>query len=199
LARAGGAAVLTLIAGGAVQAQAPCPPRSPWHIDNCATIPAGTMPTPNGTYVRLWQREQVTGGQADNFVIYRHEWYMGGQFPGPYGLYHLQEMAKRLPHVPFTVVIQADVNPQLNEVRAATVVQMLTHYGVEDAAQRVVVAFPAAEGLDGLEAARAYFRSVSTGGVGGGGAGVGVGGGGFGGGGAFGGVGGSLGISSRGY
>src|SRR5262249_33836290 len=57
--------------------------------DCCPSLPKGSMPMPAGHYLRLWNEAMATRAEADDFVIYKHEWYMGGVVPGPYGVYHL--------------------------------------------------------------------------------------------------------------
>jgi hypothetical protein len=139
------------------------PAKSSWlhrPHDPCATIPCGAIPVPNGTVVRLWSSAMAARANADDFVVYKHEWYMGGSQLGPYGLYHLQQMAARLPHQPFLVILQPEPPEQLTETRRIQLIQLLTASGVPDAARRVVVAYPEAEGMDSLEAARNYYRSL---------------------------------------
>jgi hypothetical protein len=92
----------------------------------------------------------------DDFVIYKHEWFQGGINLGPYGRYHLNEIVRRLGGVPFPVVIQADFNEELNAARQQAIVRYLNYSGYHDAAMRVIVAFPRAEGLFGDEAFRIY-------------------------------------------
>src|SRR5262245_62164584 len=76
-------------------------------VDNCATVPPGAQPAPNGTYVRRFRDLEAAKAEADDFVIYKHEWFMGGKELGPYGTYHVNEIVKRLPFVPFPVMLQA--------------------------------------------------------------------------------------------
>lgn len=193
LARAG-LTVLGLLAGGTAHAG------HWWCIDNCADIPPGAMPAPPGYFVRSWEHAQAAKAAEDDFVIYKHEWYMGGTAPGPYGMYHLNEIAKRLPQVPFHVVLQPELRADVNEARRLVVIQQLLQCGITDAAERVIIAFPQAEGLYGEEAVRIFARQISGRGAGGGigttggsFSGIGVGGAGF-----SSGFGGSLGVSSRG-
>jgi hypothetical protein len=171
-------------------------------LDNCSAIPAGAIPVPNGTYVHAWQEAQANKAEADDFVFYRQEWCMGGHELGPFGRYHLHQVIKRLPDVPFPVVVQPALDHHLNESRRQLLVECLAMNGVPDADRRVIVAFPDAEGLNGEEAPIVYRQMIrGTGGFGGNtGIGGSVGGisGGFGGGiaggmGGFGGIGGGLG------
>jgi hypothetical protein len=141
---------------------------SPWHIDNCATIPRRAQPAPPGTYVNRWTHLQETKAEMDDFVLYRHMWHRGGVELGPLGRYQLDMISNRLPGVPFPVVIETSLDDRLDEARREVVLTLLQRRGFEDAT-RVIVAFPIAEGLSGEEAPRiAQFYYVG-GGIGGGG------------------------------
>lgn len=129
-------------------------------LDHCPNIPPGAIPPPNGTHTRRLQDQQAAKAEADDFVIYKHEWHMGGNQPGPYGRYHLHLIAQRLSSVPFPVMIQADSSSTLNQERRALVVQFLQQAGLADAEQRVVLGFPEAEGLYGEEGERLYPQMV---------------------------------------
>jgi hypothetical protein len=132
------------------------------YVDNCSDIPAGAIPAPYGTYNTRLQATQATNAEADDFVIYKYEWHMGGAELGPYGRYHLNEIVNRLPQVPFPVIVQPHVDAHLTEARRQVVVNYLAQHGIRDADQRVLVAFPAAEGLYGEEA-EIIFESMIRG------------------------------------
>ncbi|MER3416616.1 MAG: hypothetical protein C4297_10440 [Gemmataceae bacterium] len=138
-----------------------CHTTHPWCVDNCSDVPPGALPAPAGTYVREFQNVQAGKAEMDDFVIYKHEWYMGGKDLGPYGLYHLDQIARRLPEVPFPVMIQAHADPELNEARRQTVIAQLAMRGIQDAQERVVVGYPAAEGLYGEEAEWMYEQMIA--------------------------------------
>src|SRR6516164_7556260 len=118
-----------------------CSPTSPWHVDNCATIPPGAIPAPSGTYVREAFGRQAEKAEQDDFTIYKHEWYKGGRDLGPYGEYHLGQIIKRLPTAPpFPVLLEVVSGaPELNEARRGLVVARLQAAGVPDPAQRVIL------------------------------------------------------------
>jgi hypothetical protein len=122
------------------------------QVDNGSTIPPGAIPAPVGTYVNKFIDLQAAKAEADDFVVYNHEWYLGGRDLGPYGRYHLNEMAKRLPSVPFPVVIEPTVDEELNEERRRVIVLLLERYRVPNPNERVILAFPMAGGLYGREA-----------------------------------------------
>src|SRR5438552_18067754 len=98
--RAGIAALL--LGGGMLNAQ------QHRFRDPCATIPPGAMPAQNGSSVRAWFGQQAALAEEDDFVIYAHEWFMGGTRLGPYDAYHLNQIICRLPTVPFHVIIQPE-------------------------------------------------------------------------------------------
>jgi hypothetical protein len=133
---------------------------SAWCVDNCSSIPSGAIPPPAGVHVRGFQEVHASEAEADDFVIYKHEWLNDGTRLGPFGGYHLHDIAKRLPHVPFPVQVQADVRTELNEARRKEAVRLLSLYGIADADQRVTIGFSQAEGLYGEEAERIYQEMI---------------------------------------
>ncbi|MCS6853092.1 MAG: hypothetical protein NZ700_18200 [Gemmataceae bacterium] len=138
-----------------------------WNVDNCSRIPRGAIPEPVGSKVLRFQNVQAGKAEADDFVIYKHEWFLDGQELGPYGRYHLNLIARRLPEVPFPVVVQQSNDEALNEARRQVIIRELAVRGILDAPERVIVAFPEAEGMYG-EQAEATFQRMMTGGGGGG-------------------------------
>ena len=135
-----------------------------WSRHNCNDIPCGAIPPCTGTHTKEIMRTQAEIAEADDFTMYEHEWlydpitHSGTAKPGPYGMYHLGEMVKRLPEVPFPVLIQVSLDDKLNEDRRVMVVQYLTANGIAEAERRVCLGFPAAEGLFGDEACGIYYR-----------------------------------------
>ena len=127
----------------------------------CATIPPGAIPYPLGTSTRAWEDGMAERAAEDQFVVYQHEWYMGGLTLGPYGSVHLKRIAALLPQRPVRVVLQPEPSPELNEGRRLLLVHLLLSEGVADADQRVVIDFPRAEGMTAIEAARIYSRGIS--------------------------------------
>ena len=126
--------------------------RSHGHAD----IEAGAIPELTGTKVRNIREYQESLAEQDDFVIYEHEWLYGGTKPGPYGRYHLAQILKRLPEVPFPVLIQAHPDDALNEARRLMVSQYLQTNGILDADTRVIIGFPEPGGLYGSEAVAIY-------------------------------------------
>ena len=161
--------------------------------DKCSTITPGALPAPNGDHVRRFQNLQVTKADAADFVFYTNEWRELEL--GPFGEMHLAKVIRRLPGVPFPVVLQPSEDMKLNEARKLVMINHLAKGGITDAPNRVLIAYPDAEGLDANEAERSYFQYLLNYGLWGrgrfgGGGGYGGGYGGFGGYGGYGGAGG---------
>jgi hypothetical protein len=114
------------------------------------------MPEPPHTVVGRIMDTQAAKAEADDFVVYKHEFYLDGSALGPYGQYHLRLIANRLASVPFPVLIQAAADPKLNDQRRQAVIAALKRAGFEDIEPRVIVGFPEAEGMGGNEAERLY-------------------------------------------
>lgn len=181
----------------------------PWWVDNHATIPKGAITPPYGTHYSEVFAGQAQRAKADRFVVYKHEWYLGGTRPGPAGRRHFTKIAETLGPCGPPVVIQPvdpeeldDASPEeafkLNEERRQQLVEFLMARGDPNADARVVIGYPTAEGLYGIPAnliGQRYLYGQGGaglglgGGLGGGGFGGGGGGGGFGGGGLGGGIG----------
>lgn len=125
-------------------------------VDNCATIPPGAMPPPNGSHVREWNGRMAAAAAADRFVIYLYEWCPCSQELSPGGRRHLSALTLHLPEVPFPVVVQPSGDGVLDQVRRQMVVHCLLEHGIADADARVLLLPPAAEGLYGTEARRIY-------------------------------------------
>jgi hypothetical protein len=123
-------------------------------VDRFADIPPGAIPEPPQTTVHRHFETQSAKAEADDFVFYRHEFFMDGKELGPYGQYHLRLVANRIHTVPFPILVQAMPDPKLNEARRQTVILGLKRIGLDDIDQRVIVGFPEAEGMSGEEAER---------------------------------------------
>jgi hypothetical protein len=123
-------------------------------VDRFADIPPGAIPEPPQETVHRFFETQQAKAEADDFVFYRHEFYMDGKDLGPYGQYHLRLVANRISTVPFPILIQAVPDAKLNESRRQTVILALKRAGLDDIDQRVIVGFPEAEGMSGEEAER---------------------------------------------
>src|ERR1700722_15562202 len=114
------------------------------------------MPAPNGSFVRKFEEVQAGKAKASAYVFFLDEWYMGGTFLGPHGTRHFEALLPSLAETRFPVRIQPDPDPELNEKRRLVIVNALLKEGIAGANERVIVAFPRAEGLNGEESERIY-------------------------------------------
>jgi hypothetical protein len=143
--------------------------------------PLPEAPPPLGSTVEPSFKIQELNGEASDFVMYEHEFMGWSAHLSPEGESHLRQIAARLPHVPFPVIIESakpDVSPddpryvecaEVDARRQAVVASALTMMGVPGASQRVVVGHPYSAGLTAGEADRAYNRAIGGGdGTGGG-------------------------------
>lgn len=128
-----------------------------WMYDEGGCKDPGHPTSPLGTSVNSWLEEHAARAEANDFTIYLTEWYMGGCDLGPYGLHHLSDIVRRLPEVPFPVVIEPHLDADVNEKRRILIVNALTSQGIGDAEQRVVVSYPQAEGLYGEEGEMIFY------------------------------------------
>lgn len=145
--------------------------------------PEVDRPFPLGAVTDAHWETQQTNAEAADFIMYDHEFTGDTASLAPGAKRHLEQMALRLEHVPFPIVIEQSMhnaNPKLDESRRRVVVEHLARMGLPNAGGRVVVAPAFAEGFTAIEAENAYFNVINSGNRGGGG---GVGGGRFGGGG----------------
>jgi hypothetical protein len=157
-------------------------------------------PFPFGQVTDAHWETQQTNAEASDFVLYDHEFVGDTSKLTPLGEKHVQQVALRLCHVPFPVVVEQGTNnknPKLDAERRQAVIGKLAQLGLCNIDARVVVAPAIAEGISAQEGESAYYSTIiSSGGYGGNGGGYGysggfvggVGGGGFGGGGVGGGI-----------
>ena len=129
-----------------------------------------------------WETQQANAEAAD-FIFYDHEFrydttkHVDTAQLSPLAKKHLAEVALRLEHVPYPVVIEELPRSHdearnhekglLEQARRKTIVEQLNRMGVTNADERVVVANAFAEGFTGVEGERAYLNVIS-GGFGGG-------------------------------
>jgi len=124
----------------------------------------------------IWQLQEING-EASDFVIYDHEFVGDTTRLNTAGEDHVKQIAVRVQETPFPVVVERSMssiretdvykfpvhpNPALDNRRREVVVQLLVAMGVPDADQRTVVAPAIAEGLDSIEAERAYYRALNA-------------------------------------
>jgi hypothetical protein len=154
--------------GGLFKKCGKCGKCSKCHVDNCSDIPAGAIPLPVGAYTYTHFSRQNAKAEADDFVIYWNHFQENSTKLSPWGSQQMLLIAKRLPYAPYPVVIQVEKNPELGRARREEVVTFLRNAGIENAAERVILGWPGAEGLYGEEAER-IFQQLPLAGSGSGG------------------------------
>jgi uncharacterized membrane protein YgcG len=164
-------------------------------VDNCATVPAGAIPVAPGTNVCQWQHAQVAAASTDLGVFYQADFVGTTDKLGPAANEHVARMVQQGLVGKTTVIIELSDEPERDSARAIALATAFTDAGIPMTADQIQLAYPAAQGLDSLQAqqvARTAGRlgNQRGGGGGGGGMGGGMGGGGMGGGGMGGGFGG---------
>jgi hypothetical protein len=131
-------------------------------------------PAPLGALIDPVFQTQELNAEASDFIVYQHEFKMGLTELNPSGQDHLQEIAYRLQHgMNLPVVVErsdmgidpdtefqypVNPDPEIDMKRRAVVVKALSHMGVGDADQRVVVALAYAPGEPASESAAAFQR-----------------------------------------
>ncbi|HZZ72306.1 MAG TPA: hypothetical protein VFE24_08630 [Pirellulales bacterium] len=131
---------------------------------NQARNPAGDRPFPLGAVSDAHWETQETNAQAAKFIFHDQEFVGDTAELAPSAKKHLMEVALRLEHVPFPVVIeesQYDRNPELDQKRRRTVVEQLGRLGVVNVEDRVVVANSFAEGFTAIEGESAYYSTLN--------------------------------------
>jgi hypothetical protein len=133
--------------------------------------PAYDHPFPLGQVTDAHWETQQTNAEASDFVFYDHEFVGDTDKLAPGAKKHLMQVALRLEHVPFPVVIEQSQHnryPKLDQQRRKTIVEQLGRIGVENAEKRVVVAGALAAGITSIEAEQAYQEAINSGNSGGG-------------------------------
>jgi len=155
-------------------------------LAGCASdgSPPHDRPFPLGQVTDAHWETQETNAEACDFVFFEHEFVKDAPQLAPSAKRHLEQVALRLEHVPFPVVIEQtpyNKNPALDVARRQTIVENLARMGLPNVEARVVIgnAFPA--GRTSIEAEQTYYQGILNPGMGGGGGGAGGGGGGGGG------------------
>jgi len=140
--------------------------------------PGADRPFPLGQVTDSFWETQQTNAEAADFIFYDHEFrydtrtHVDTAELAPGGKKKLMQVALRLEHVPFPVVIEESQHgrrPELDEARRQTVIRELNRLGVTGADGRVVVASAFAEGFTGVEGENAYMSVLGWNGGNGGG------------------------------
>jgi hypothetical protein len=122
-----------------------------------------------------WESQQANAEAAD-FIFYDHEFrydtakHVDTAQLSPLAKKKLEQVALRLEHVPFPVVIEElprnhddarnHAKGLLEQARRKTIVEQLNRLGITNADERVVVANAFPEGITGIEAERSYSNII---------------------------------------
>jgi len=133
--------------------------------------PGADRPFPLGQVTDSFWETQQTNAEAADFLFYDHEFRMDTRSRQdtaeltPGGKKHLAQIALRLEHVPFPVVIEQSPNngrPELDQARRRTIVEQLGRIGLPNAEERVIVANAFPEGYTGIESESSYYNVISN-------------------------------------
>jgi hypothetical protein len=126
--------------------------------------PPSDRPFPLGHVTDAHWETQQTNAEAADFIFFDHEFGGDTGELAPGAKKKLEQVALRLEHVPFPVVIEQsphNANPGLDADRRQTVIEQLARVGVTDAEERVVISEAFAEGFTGVEGERAYWGVIN--------------------------------------
>jgi outer membrane protein OmpA-like peptidoglycan-associated protein len=126
--------------------------------------PPYDRPFPLGQVTDAHWETQQTNAEAADFILYDHEFIGNTAQLTPKGQKHLVQIALRLEHVPFPIVVEQSPDgkyPQLDAQRRQAVIDYLVALGYEKQRieNRVVVAPAFAEGLSAVEGEAAYYST----------------------------------------
>jgi hypothetical protein len=133
--------------------------------------PGADRPFPLGQVTDSFWEMQQTNAEAADFLFYDHEFRFDTKTRQdtaeltPGGKKHLQQVALRLEHVPFPVVIEESPHnsrPELDQARRQTIVEQLGRLGLPNAEERVVVANAFPEGYTGIESEGSYYNVLGN-------------------------------------
>ncbi|MBN1912722.1 MAG: hypothetical protein JW818_23570 [Pirellulales bacterium] len=152
--------LLVLVCVVQVGCQTPCVP----HEQRLG--PPYDRPFPLGQVTDSFWETQQSNAEASDFVFYDHEFEGKTAKLTPAGRSHLQQVAVRLAHVPYPIIVEqtpGNADPRLDGQRRQTVVDQLTALGLQAAEPRVVVAPMLAEGITAIEGESGYYSTLNSG------------------------------------
>jgi hypothetical protein len=120
-------------------------------------------PFPLGQVTDAHWETQQTNAEAADFIFYDHEFRGNTAELAPGAKKHLEQVALRLDHVPFPVVIEQSLHnarPELDQARRQMIVEQLARLGALNTEQRVVIANAFPEGYTGIESENSYFNGI---------------------------------------
>jgi hypothetical protein len=134
-----------------------------WFASGCAEpSPPYDRPFPLGQVTDSHWDTQMTNAQASSFIFYDHEFIGETTKLNVLGQRHLVQVAIRLRHVPFPVVIEETPNhknPKLDADRRQAILDRFAELGLQCLDARVIIAPAIAEGILGPEAEQIYRDS----------------------------------------
>ncbi len=127
--------------------------------------PPYDRPFPLGQVTDSHWDTQMTNAQASSFVFYDHEFVGDSTKLNVLGQKHLVQVAIRLRHVPFPIVVEETPNhqnPGLDAARRVAILDRFAELGLHDLDARVIIAPAIAEGILSQEAEQIYEGSGRT-------------------------------------
>jgi len=127
--------------------------------------PGADRPFPLGQVSDSFWETQQTNAEAADFIFYDHEFKGNTAELAPGAKKHLMQVALRLEHVPFPVVIEESVHnakPELDQARRQTVVEQLARLGAGNIEERVIVANAFPEGYTAIESEGSYYNVIGN-------------------------------------
>jgi hypothetical protein len=135
--------------------------------------PGADRPFPLGQVSDSFWETQQTNAEAADFIFYDHEFKGHTAELGPAAKKHLMQVALRLEHVPFPVVIEESPGShspaetarrqELDQARRQTIVEQLARLGAGNIEERVIVANAFPEGYTGIESEGSYYNVIGNG------------------------------------
>lgn len=140
-------------------------------------MPPYDRPFPLGQVSDAFWETQQTNAEAADFILYDYEFVGTTAMLNPMGREHMTQIARRLPHVPFPIVIEMSEKTndpqenrdlmQIDETRRANVVMWLQKFYADDPtmdpeqiANRVVIAPDFAYQVNSSQAARNFSNAT---------------------------------------
>ena len=127
--------------------------------------PAYDRPFPLGQVTDSFWETQQTNAEASDFIFYDHEFEGETDALTPAGRKHLLQVAMRMRHVPFPVVVEQSIHnrePDLDRWRRQTIIDELLQLGVDGADGRVVIAPALSRGISAAEGEAAYYSTAGA-------------------------------------
>lgn len=128
--------------------------------------PGYDRPFPPGQVTDSFWEAQETNAEAADFIFFDHEFKGNTAELGPAAKQHLEQVALRLEHVPFPVVIEQsphNARPDLDQARRRTIVEQLARMGAVNVQERIIVADAFPQSFTQQEAEATYYGGIMTG------------------------------------